>query len=83
MKRSPLTLTLLIAILLPLAYLPYWLLRMTSLPLIVDIALAGGVIAALALVFALLWRGTAARRLAASVIIGVILCGLIFLGLNA
>ncbi|WP_332448924.1 hypothetical protein [Methanoculleus sp.] len=82
MKRSPRTRTLLIAILLPLAYLAYWLLRMSSFPLIADIVLAGGVIAALALGIALLRRGTAVQRLAASVIIGVVLCGLIFLGLN-
>ncbi|GLI47408.1 hypothetical protein [Methanoculleus bourgensis] len=76
------TLTLLIAVALSVAYLTYWLLRMSSLPLIADVALAAGVIAAMALGIIALRRGTAARRLAASVVIGVILCGLIFLGLN-
>jgi len=76
------TLTLLIIGVLSVAYLMYWLLRMSSLPLIAEAVLVGGIIAAVALGITLLRRGTAARRLAASVVIGVILCGLIFLGLN-
>jgi len=66
------TLTLLIAVVLPLAYLTYWLLRMSSLPLAANMTLG-----ALAL-----RRGAAARRLAASFIVGIVLCGLIFLGLS-
>ncbi|MCK9307746.1 MAG: ABC transporter permease [Methanoculleus sp.] len=82
MKRNSRTLTLLIAVVLFVAYLIYWLLRMSSLPLVADAVLAGGVIAAVALGIIALWRGTAIQRLAASVVIGVVLCGLIFLGLN-
>ena len=82
MKQNSRTLTLLIAVVLFVAYLIYWVLRMSSLPLIADAVLAGGVIAAVALGIIALGRGTAVQRLAASVVIGVILCGLIFLGLN-
>jgi hypothetical protein len=76
------TLTLLIAVVLPLAYLTYWLLRMSSLPLAAVIVLAAGVLAAVALGALALRRGAAARWLTASFIVGLVLCGLIFLGLS-
>jgi hypothetical protein len=64
------TLTLLIAVVLSLAYLTYWLLRMSALPLAANILLAGGIIAAVALGALALRRGAAAQRLAASVVTG-------------
>ena len=76
------TITLLIAILLPLAYLTYWFLRMSSLPLIADVVLAAGVIAAVALGIIARRRGAAVRWLTASFVVGLVLCGLIFLGMG-
>ncbi|QYZ77960.1 hypothetical protein E2N92_00220 [Methanofollis formosanus] len=74
--------TLLIAIILPLAYLTYWFLRMSAVSPGAEIILSGGVIASIGLGIVALKKGEAPRWVAISFIIGAILCALIFLGIN-
>ncbi|MDD3622566.1 MAG: hypothetical protein PHQ81_09190 [Methanofollis sp.] len=74
--------TLLIAIILPLAYLTYWLLRMSAVSPGAEIILSGGVIASIGLGIVALKKGEAPRGVSISFIIGAILCALIFLGIN-
>ena len=56
------TLALFIAVVLPLAYLTYWVLHTSSLLLAANILLAAGAIVAIALGTIVLRRGTAAKR---------------------
>lgn len=70
------------AVVLPLAYLLYWLLRMSALSLAADLVLWGGVIAAIALAVLAFRQGRSAPRIAASFIVGLVLCGAVFLGIS-
>ncbi|MDK2974517.1 MAG: hypothetical protein PWP08_888 [Methanofollis sp.] len=70
------------AVVLPLAYLLYWLLRMSALSLAADLVLWGGAIAAIVLAVLAFRQGRSAPRIAASFIVGLILCGAVLLGIG-
>lgn len=70
------------AVVLPLAYLLYWLLRMSSLSLAADAVLLGGIIVTLVLAVLAFRQGRSAPRIAASFIVGLVLCGVVFLGIG-
>lgn len=70
------------AVVLPLAYLLYWLLRMSALSLAADLVLWGGLIAVIVLAVLAFRQGRSAPRIAASFIVGLILCGAVLLGIG-